>query len=102
LASPRYTTVVKRYASLSLITARPCVADFDHGRWPTIITNIVSTLSNEIHTLTLSSDDNSAKIEEGKTIIRGLSALKHDMGRNKVLAYVPPRRTVWFRADAGE
>ncbi|KAJ9119330.1 hypothetical protein QFC24_005801 [Naganishia onofrii] len=73
----------------------------DKDRWPTIITNIVSTLSNEIHTLTLTlpnSDDqvNSTdskeetityiKIEEGKEIIRALSALKHDMGRNKALS----------------
>jgi hypothetical protein len=29
------------------------------------------------------------KIEEGKEIIRALSALKHDMGRNKALSYVP-------------
>ncbi|KAI5449589.1 Hairy/enhancer-of-split with YRPW motif protein 2 [Naganishia albida] len=61
-------------------------------RWPTIITNIVSTLSNELHVLTLAAEDEpgnaerEAKIEQGKAIIRDLSALKHDMGRNKVLA----------------
>lgn len=67
-------------------------------RWPTILTNIVSTLSNEIHALTLdgaqqtsselSAEDKETKIEEGKGIIRALSGLKHDMGRNKVLQYV--------------
>ncbi|KAJ9107195.1 hypothetical protein QFC19_002855 [Naganishia cerealis] len=66
----------------------------DKERWPTILTNIVSTLSNEIHSLTLSDgtlpsgeskEKNTAKIEEGKEIIRALSALKHDMGRNKAL-----------------
>jgi hypothetical protein len=47
----------------------------------------VSTLSNEIHVLTLCAEsENELKIEEGKGIIRGLSALKHDMGRNKVLS----------------
>ncbi|GHJ89415.1 hypothetical protein NliqN6_5817 [Naganishia liquefaciens] len=60
-------------------------------RWPTILTNIVSTLSNELHLLTLhgpsdlSPQDVEAKIEEGKGIVRALSELKHDMGRNKVL-----------------
>ncbi|KAJ9095245.1 hypothetical protein QFC21_005611 [Naganishia friedmannii] len=91
----------------------------DKDRWPTIITNIVSTLSNEIHTLTLtlssdsddstttttttadsngdsslpsadrdSESDTNVKIEEGKEIIRALSGLKHDMGRNKALSEI--------------
>lgn len=59
----------------------------DGKRWPTILTQIVSTLSNEIHGLT-TSDAPGDKIEEGKQIIRKISELKHDMGRNKVLAQV--------------
>lgn len=59
-------------------------------RWPTILTQIVSTLSNEIHHVTTSKDSESEaskeKIEEGKEIIRSISELKHDMGRNKVLS----------------
>ena len=59
-------------------------------RWPTILTQIVSTLSNEIHHVTTSKESESEaskeKIEEGKEIIRSISELKHDMGRNKVLS----------------
>lgn len=64
-------------------------------RWPTILTNIISTISNETHRLhiELSSPETSnglketigEKLEDGKEIIRKLSALKHDMGRDKVL-----------------
>lgn len=39
-------------------------------------------------------EDAKAKIEEGKGIVRALSELKHDMGRNKVLQYVFPLRTI--------
>ncbi|ORY24116.1 hypothetical protein BCR39DRAFT_547632 [Naematelia encephala] len=51
-------------------------------RWPVILTSIVSTLSNELHSL---HGTNDAKISEGKAIIAKISALKHDMGRNAVL-----------------
>jgi hypothetical protein len=57
----------------------------------------VSTLSNEIHKITVTpgttdqgvlSTEDVEKIEQGKEIIRAISELKHDMGRNKVLTYV--------------
>lgn len=54
-------------------------------RWPVILTNIVSTITDEIHKL--STDD--PKLPEGKKIISQISALKHAMGRNAVLEYVP-------------
>lgn len=50
-------------------------------RWPVILTNIVSTVSDELHKL--STDD--PKLPEGKKIISQLSALKHGMGRNAIL-----------------
>lgn len=50
-------------------------------RWPVILTNIVSTITDEIHSL--KADD--PKLPEGKNIISQLSGLKHAMGRNAVL-----------------
>ena len=48
-------------------------------------------MSNAIHEITQSGgspETDAEKIEEGKEIIRAISELKHDMGRNKVLSYV--------------
>lgn len=50
-------------------------------RWPVILTNIVSTITDEIHKL----GPEDPKLPEGKKIISQLSALKHAMGRNAVL-----------------
>lgn len=68
LRADRYTTVVKR--------------------WPTIITQIISTVSNVNHSLHFDSSAASSsdiKLQEGKKIISELSALKHEMGKNSVL-----------------
>lgn len=56
-------------------------------RWPVIITNIVSTLSNELHKLSMQpgSTEGDEKIKEGKGIISKLSSLKHEMGKNAIL-----------------
>lgn len=52
-------------------------------RWPTIITGIISTLTNVVHELHGDeSADAKAELEEGKVIISKLSAIKHEMGRN--------------------
>lgn len=51
-------------------------------RWPSILTNIVSTISGVNHA------SDGAKLAEGKAIITKISALKHGMGRNAVLEYV--------------
>lgn len=69
-------------------------------RWPTILTNVISAVSSvnhELH-LRLSSPDASVgdkeracfahDLEQGKEIIRRLSGLKHDMGRDRKLEYV--------------
>ena len=58
------------------------------SRWPVILTNIVSTLSNELHSLSMQdgSEERDEKVQEGKEIIAKLSALKHEMGKNGVLA----------------
>lgn len=59
-------------------------------RWPVIIANIVSTVSNDMHALHAAQDEASrAKVEEGKTIISKLSTIKHEMGKNAVLSCVP-------------
>jgi hypothetical protein len=65
-------------------------SDSTHAnRWPTILTQIISTVSTEVHNLTIgpnaSSPDVKQKINEGKTIIQKLSAIKHDMSRDKPL-----------------
>jgi hypothetical protein len=52
------------------------------SRWPVILTNIVSAVSSVNHTLGEGEKD---KLAEGKEIIRKLSELKHNMGRNGVL-----------------
>ncbi len=91
----RYTTVVKRWAVYDYKISWTEAGDLPH-RWPTIITQIISTLSSEIHRLTVASGSNSAisgdekaattiQIQEGKQIISRLSALKHDMGRDRPL-----------------
>lgn len=55
-----------------------------------IITSIVSTVTNRLHTLSTSgsADDSETKdsIKEGKEIVAKLSALKHEMGKNAVLS----------------
>lgn len=53
----------------------------DDPRWPSILTNIVSTISGANHTA------EGEKLAEGKAIITKLSGLKHAMGRNAVLEY---------------
>lgn len=59
-------------------------------RWPVIIANIVSTVSNDMHALHAAQDEASrAKVEEGKSIISKLGTIKHEMGKNAVLTYVP-------------
>ncbi|KLT46139.1 DUF89-domain-containing protein [Cutaneotrichosporon oleaginosum] len=55
-------------------------------RWPVILTNIVSAISSVNHTL---GEADKGKLEEGKGIIRKLSELKHNMGRNGVLQPIP-------------
>jgi hypothetical protein len=48
-------------------------------------------MSNAIHDITQSGNSpetDAERIEEGKEIIRAISELKHDMGRNKVLSWV--------------
>jgi len=57
------------------------LAHCSHSRWPVIITNIVSAVSDVNHTLPAGDP----KLVEGKAIITELSGLKHAMGRNKVL-----------------
>lgn len=69
-------------------------------RWPTILTNVISAVSSVNHELQLrlSSPDASVgdkerasfayDLEQGKEIIRRLSGLKHDMGRDRKLEYV--------------
>lgn len=47
-----------------------------------ILTNIVSELSTAIHHL---NEGEANKLAEGKEIIRKLSELKHNMGRNGLL-----------------
>ncbi|EIW68535.1 hypothetical protein TREMEDRAFT_44401 [Tremella mesenterica DSM 1558] len=50
-------------------------------RWPSILTNIISTLSNETHKLHSSHDVNSEeKLEEGKKMIEKLALLIYEMG----------------------
>ncbi|BEI94086.1 uncharacterized protein CcaverHIS019_0605450 [Cutaneotrichosporon cavernicola] len=55
-------------------------------RWPVILTNIVSAVVSANHELDQSE---TAKLAEGKEIIRKLSELKHHMGRNRVLEPIP-------------
>jgi len=58
-------------------------------RWPTILTQIISTVSTEVHNLTVGPDAYSSrsqeKINEGKVIIQKISSIKHDMSRDKPL-----------------
>ncbi|RSH90066.1 hypothetical protein EHS25_001399 [Saitozyma podzolica] len=52
-------------------------------RWPVILTNIVSSISNDLHELHSSTEPSAKdKIAEGKEIVSKISALKHEMGRN--------------------
>jgi len=54
-----------------------------------MLTNVISTLSTVNHELhSSSSPDAKAKLEEGKKIISQISALKSDMGKNKVMECV--------------
>lgn len=79
-----YTTVVKRLAARHSDLLQECQTDM--YRWPTILTQIVNTVNNEVHVLSMASqtdaERNRDKIAEGKQIISQLSELKHDMGRN--------------------
>jgi hypothetical protein len=69
LTQASYTTVVKR--------------------WPVILTNIVSSISNDLHELHSSTEPSAKdKIAEGKEIVSKISALKHEMGRNGSLTWV--------------
>lgn len=65
--------------SSASVSSLPVSAD---SRWPVILTNIVSAISSVNHTLGEGEKD---KLAEGKEIIRKLSELKHNMGRNGVL-----------------
>lgn len=55
------------------------------SRWPVILTNIVSAVTSVNHTL---NEEERDKLAEGKEIIRKLSELKYNMGRNAVLQCV--------------
>ncbi|WWC58951.1 uncharacterized protein I303_101496 [Kwoniella dejecticola CBS 10117] len=55
-------------------------------RWPVVLTNIVSAVSNVNHELHMNPDANSeAKLVEGKKIISQISQMKYDMGHNAAL-----------------
>nr|XP_019008982.1 uncharacterized protein I206_06670 [Kwoniella pini CBS 10737]OCF47763.1 hypothetical protein I206_06670 [Kwoniella pini CBS 10737] len=55
-------------------------------RWPVVLTNIVSAVSNVNHQLHMNPDEYSeAKINEGKKIISQISQMKYDLGHNAIL-----------------
>ncbi|OCF33986.1 hypothetical protein I317_05983 [Kwoniella heveanensis CBS 569] len=59
-------------------------------RWPVVLTNIVSAISNVNHELSMkSSPENDAKLEEGKKIISQISQMKYDLGHNAYLTPIP-------------
>jgi hypothetical protein len=69
-------------------------------RWPVILTGVIDHLHNHNHALELraqaaapDSDEPRlrAEIADGTGIIERLSRLKYEMGRDRLLACVPPR-----------
>ncbi|WWD21880.1 hypothetical protein CI109_106368 [Kwoniella shandongensis] len=62
-------------------------------RWPVVLTNVVSTLSNANHQLSMSSSAGSAeteeKLTEGKAIIAKISEMKYEMSHNAILSPIP-------------
>ncbi|WVQ83850.1 hypothetical protein IAT38_005994 [Cryptococcus sp. DSM 104549] len=55
-------------------------------RWPVVLTNVVSAVSNVNHELHMSPTDTSEeKLAEGKAIIAKISQMKYDMGHNALL-----------------
>ncbi|WVR04246.1 hypothetical protein IAU60_001246 [Kwoniella sp. DSM 27419] len=59
-------------------------------RWPVVLTNVVSAVCNVNHELSMSpSEENSAKLDEGKRIISQISQMKYDMGHNAYLTPIP-------------
>ncbi|KAK8846563.1 hypothetical protein IAR55_005649 [Kwoniella newhampshirensis] len=60
-------------------------------RWPVVLTNVVSTLSNACHHLSMStsSPETEAKLTEGKAIIARISEMKYEMSHNAILSPIP-------------
>ncbi|KAK6904241.1 hypothetical protein I203_107757 [Kwoniella mangroviensis CBS 8507] len=57
-------------------------------RWPVVLTNVVSAVSNVNHEISMQSDNSKEaeeKLEEGKRIISQISQMKYDMGHNAAL-----------------
>ncbi|WWC87378.1 uncharacterized protein L201_002267 [Kwoniella dendrophila CBS 6074] len=55
-------------------------------RWPVVLTNIVSAVSNVDHEIHMNPTETSeAKLAEGKKIISQISQMKYDMGHNAAL-----------------
>lgn len=55
-------------------------------RWPVVLTQVISTVSNAIHKLHTSTDPaDKERIEEGKVIISKISAVKSGMGKNAIM-----------------
>ncbi|WVN88821.1 uncharacterized protein L203_104035 [Cryptococcus depauperatus CBS 7841] len=56
-------------------------------RWPVVLTNVISSVSNTNHELSKTpSYGNEEKLAEGKKIISQISEMKYEMGRNTVLS----------------
>lgn len=55
-------------------------------RWPVVLTNVISAVSNANHEISMSSSaDKDAKVAEGKKIISQISEMKYEMGHNALL-----------------
>ena len=55
-------------------------------RWPVVLTNVISAISNANHEISMSSDaDKDATVAEGKKIISQISEMKYEMGHNAPL-----------------
>lgn len=56
-------------------------------RWPVVLTNVISAVSNANHEISMSSSaDKDAKVAEGKKIISQISEMKYEMGHNALLS----------------
>ncbi|WVO22832.1 uncharacterized protein IAS62_004175 [Cryptococcus decagattii] len=56
-------------------------------RWPVVLTNVISAVSNANHEISMSSSaDKDAKVVEGKKIISQISEMKYEMGHNALLS----------------
>ncbi|ADV22777.1 hypothetical protein I305_05301 [Cryptococcus gattii E566] len=56
-------------------------------RWPVVLTNVISAVSNANHEISMSSSaDRDAKVAEGKKIISQISEMKYEMGHNALLS----------------